>query len=198
LVRIAAAIVRQNHGGTIVVDRGLRDDVEPQPHAVFSPPSVLLRAASDAWASAYDGWRTMLEAPHSGRVAAQATDARWTAWNEYADAIEWVATLATVDGAVLLSRDDLAVLAFGAHLKENAPLTEVQLLDPNPAGGVPTVTAVPVAELGGTRHRSAVHWVNAAPSDRLAVVASHDGLVSLVVPIADGVGVVRPMPLLER
>jgi len=88
-------------------------------------------------------------------------------------AIEAIGGLTAVDGATVLS-DEWEVLAFGAKIGRRAgsvPVERVTLIEPI-VGRHPV--AVHPAELGGTRHLSAVQFVH-EQHDALALVASQDG-----------------------
>jgi hypothetical protein len=88
-----------------------------------------------------------------------------------------VATLAGVDGAVVLTRG-LYILGFGAKIavgNEGAP--RVSLFRPEP--GSQEVVLEPLEKVGGTRHQSAVRFT-ATNKDAVAIVVSQDGHVSVV------------------
>ncbi len=97
--------------------------------------------------------------------------------------------MANVDGAVILGRADLRLVAFAARLRWERECVEVQMIDTVNRTEGPT----PVARLGGMRHRSAAHWVKGNPSHRTAVVVSTDGLVTLLHGSGDVVHAFRPL-----
>ena len=91
----------------------------------------------------------------------------------FREAIDAIAGLTAVDGAVVLSgRYD--VLAFGAKIgrTEAGPFVEDVLVREPILGHQPTT--MNAAELGGTRHLSAAQFVH-EQRDSLALVASQDG-----------------------
>jgi len=91
----------------------------------------------------------------------------------YRDAVDAIAGLTAVDGAVVLS-DEYDVLAFGAKIvrtDSGSLLDEVLMREPI-VGSVPV--KVDPSELGGTRHLSAAQFVF-EQHDSLALVASQDG-----------------------
>jgi hypothetical protein len=91
--------------------------------------------------------------------------------------IQATASLASVDGAVVITRD-LRVLGFGAKIvvrSETVP--RVCMLRPEP--GSREVVASPLEELGGMRHQSAARFVD-ANRDTVALVVSQDRHMSVV------------------
>ena len=86
-----------------------------------------------------------------------------------------VASLAGVDGAIVLTRD-LRVLGFGAKLAGVAVAEQVCVISPG-RGNQPEVW--PVKDLGGTRHQSAAQFV-AGSKDTVTVVISQDRHVSVM------------------
>jgi hypothetical protein len=96
------------------------------------------------------------------------------AWQEaLRGAVELVAGLTAVDGAMLLS-DQYELLAFGAKIRlrnGGQPVEQVILTEPV-IGAAPLV--INPLQLGGTRHLSAAQFVQ-DQRDALALVASQDG-----------------------
>lgn len=89
-------------------------------------------------------------------------------------ALNNIANLTRVDGAMIIG-EDLTVLAFGAKIRtENKNLS--QIIVEEPFGETPT--ELPIAEIGGTRHQSAAHFVS-NQHDSLAVVVSEDRRISI-------------------
>lgn len=91
----------------------------------------------------------------------------------FKDAVDAIAGLTAVDGAVVLS-DEYDVLAFGAKIvrtDSGALLDEVMVREPV-VGNKPL--KVDPSELGGTRHLSAAQFVF-EQHDSLALIASQDG-----------------------
>ena len=91
----------------------------------------------------------------------------------FKDAVDAIAGLTAVDGAVVLS-DTYDVLAFGAKIvrTESGALFEEVLVREPIVGNAPV--KVDPSELGGTRHLSAAQFVF-EQRDSLALVASQDG-----------------------
>src|SRR5262245_53967154 len=90
----------------------------------------------------------------------------------FKNAIDAIAGLTAVDGAVVLS-DRWDVLAFGAKIgrSESGPFVEDVLVREPIRGHTPL--KVPASELGGTRHLSAAQFIH-EQHDALALVASQD------------------------
>jgi hypothetical protein len=96
---------------------------------------------------------------------------RWEA--DLAQAVDMIAGLTAVDGATLITTD-YQLIAFGAKLarRDSRPLVE-QVMVTEPIEGMVPVVVHPT-QLGGTRHLSAVQFVQ-DQGDALALVASQDG-----------------------
>jgi hypothetical protein len=113
----------------------------------------------------------------------------------HADALDFVAKLTAVDGALVM-QDDLTVVGFGATIQMGGvedPL--VVLEDPRVPGSEAPVL---VSSIGGHRHRSAVLFCMQQEGLALALVASQDGDLSLVGRKDDGrAHVIRPFELGE-
>lgn len=105
-----------------------------------------------------------------------------------------MALLTAVDGAVVLD-DRLGLLGAGATIQtpHHAMPEEVVHEDPRRLG---EEQRVPVAALGGSRHRSAVSFCAQQESLALALVASQDGDLSFFARRKDGlVHALRPYEL---
>ncbi|HYN83895.1 MAG TPA: hypothetical protein VER32_01495 [Pyrinomonadaceae bacterium] len=95
-------------------------------------------------------------------------------WQEFlADAVEAVAGLTAVDGAVVIS-DQYELLAFGAKIGRRDGGAQVErIVVTEPVLGVAAATVHP-SQVGGTRHLSAAQFVQ-DQRDAVALVASQDG-----------------------
>jgi hypothetical protein len=95
-------------------------------------------------------------------------------WQEHLlHAVDGIAGLTAVDGATVIN-DSYEVLAFGAKIAPRPGSGTVgRVIVTEPIEGSVTTTAAP-AELGGTRHLSAVQFVH-DQRDATALVASQDG-----------------------
>jgi hypothetical protein len=102
------------------------------------------------------------------------TGERGQLWQEALfDAVEAIAGLTAVDGATVIS-DQYKLLAFGAKIGHRDGSRQVeQLVMTEPVVGDVASIIHPV-ELGGTRHLSAVQFVE-TQRDAIALVASQDG-----------------------
>jgi hypothetical protein len=93
--------------------------------------------------------------------------------------IRALASLAKVDGAVVLTRD-LHVEGFGAKIDVNRRESEpLRLHMLQPVRGQDATEEAPLERLGGTRHQSAARFVN-ANRDSVAIVVSQDRHVSVM------------------
>jgi hypothetical protein len=94
-----------------------------------------------------------------------------------ASLVEPYATLASVDGAVVVTKD-MRIVGFGAKISvDSPPGATVCML--RPLSGLQELVPVPIAESGGTRHQSAVRFV-LANKDTVALVVSQDRHLSMV------------------
>jgi hypothetical protein len=116
----------------------------------------------------------------------------------FEEALDFVANLSAVDGAVVLNAD-LTIAGFGAHVSSG------------PLGMSPDATSIPVVlidpsdpelkevrtddfHFSGTRHTAALRFCRAQNRDApvLAIVASQDGALSLFIRRPDEVVIFRP------
>jgi hypothetical protein len=155
LHELAVSMRAHGRGGTLLVVPGDSDlwresVVQPMPYAVSSRFSTL------------------------AELAYQPAERRGPHWEaDFSDAVEMIAGFTAVDGATVIN-DQFALIAFGAkiaprhgHLRvEQVTVTE------SIADGVPLI--VHPTQLGGTRHFSAVQFVN-EQRNAMALVASQDG-----------------------
>jgi hypothetical protein len=193
-VRLASRMLSFGHGGAIlIVDRehGVPGLI---PHRAFThprSPSHLLREAFEA----DERFTRKEERRQDGESEARFLRRRRDAAQAHLDALDFVARLTAVDGALVM-QDDLGVVGFGATIQMGAaedPL--VVLEDPRSPG---TEREVPVSAIGGNRHRSAVLFCKQQEGLALALVASQDGDLSLVGRKDDGrAHVIRPFELGE-
>jgi hypothetical protein len=92
-------------------------------------------------------------------------------------AIGAIASLAKVDGAVVMTRD-MRLLGFGAKIEFNSG-TDVPVCKFKPTPGVQEVVPLPLENLGGMRHQSAARFIM-QNKDAVAIVVSQDRHVSLM------------------
>lgn len=153
LVELAVSMRAHGRGGALLVVPGETDEwresiVHPIPYAVAPKFSEL---------------RELMRELESHR--------QWEA--HLAEAVDLVAGLTAVDGATIIT-DQYELIAFGAKIARrdgHARVEEVLVTEPI-EGMVPAV--VHPTQLGGTRHLSAVQFVQ-DQRNTLALVASQDG-----------------------
>jgi len=92
-------------------------------------------------------------------------------------AIGTIASLAKVDGAVVMTRD-MQLLGFGAKI-EFKPGSDVSVCKFKPTPGVQEVIDLHLEELGGMRHQSAARFI-AENKGAVAIVVSQDRRVSVM------------------
>jgi hypothetical protein len=112
----------------------------------------------------------------------------------HAEALDFVASLTAVDGAVLLN-NELGLLGAGATIgtPETALPDEVICEDPRRPG---IEERLKPSAIGGNRHRSALCFCKQQESLALAMVASQDGNLSLFAKGRNGtVHAIRPYEL---
>ena len=199
--RLAERLVLAGHGGTILVSgpvdpkRRRRAPIGitiPESRS-FRPPSALLKEAvereeGDATVAAPS--RPLPENPVHKSLALQ---------RRHVDALDHVARLANVDGAVVMGTN-LIVYGFGATIatpgKTMIP-REIELNDPRHGSQRSTVAFHEAFK--GHRHKSAAHFCTMqrkhADHIAIALVASQDGTLSLIGVTSTGIATVRPFVL---
>jgi hypothetical protein len=119
---------------------------------------------------------------------------RFRAEKAHSEALDFVAQLTAIDGAVLLDTE-LGLLGAGTTIQTpgSAMPPEVVLEDPRRMG---EERRLPLSLLGGNRHGSAVCFCAQQMGLALALVASQDGDLSFFARRTDGlVHVLRPYEL---
>jgi hypothetical protein len=194
LVRLASRMLSFGHGGTIlIVDRehSLSGLIA---HRAFTHPSSPASLLKDAF-EGHERFNRKEEHRQHGESEAHFLSRQRDAERAHSDALDFVARLTAVDGALVL-QDDLGIVGFGATIRMGAaedPL--VVLEDPRLPGSEREVL---VSTIGGNRHRSAILFCTQQPGLALALVASQDGDLSLVGRKDDGrAHVIRPFELGE-
>jgi hypothetical protein len=184
LLRIVAAMLKHGHGGTLVVvpsaSADWRKDVSARYKFAGSQGSNLLKEQL----AQFEAARKEADELERALVSNQATDVprveiplKLQAAELHAQAVNAslarIGALSALDGALLLD-DEFSVLGFGAKLQahpDDFALARVNALDGN-------IEAVPLDEIGGTRHQSAARFI-ASNHNALAFVASQDGGLTL-------------------
>jgi len=188
--RLAERLVLAGQGGTLLITEGgtLR--------GVHVPPTSTFRNANTCLRQAFLRDATLLQSPFGG--AEDVARRRNELERAHLHALDHVARLSNVDGAVVMG-PDLSVYGFGATIdltnETEIPLMELHDLS-SPAAPPKAIT---VDEFSGHRHKSAVHFcamqrINQAKI-ALAIVASHDGALSLFGLTESGITVYRPFIL---
>ncbi len=161
LVQLAVSMRAHGRGGCVlVVPSGLEawreSIVQPIPYAASPAFSLLARLSQD-----------------------NPDRKRQRVWQEeLGRAIDWVAGLTAVDGAVILT-DTYEMLGFGAKIARRRGWEQVnQITMTEPIQGVVSAIVHP-EQIGGTRHLSAAQFVH-DQRDSAALVASQDGRFTIV------------------
>jgi hypothetical protein len=193
-VRLASRMLSFGHGGTILIVDREHSVSGLIPHRAFTHPGSPAGLLSGAF-EADERFTRREERRGDGESEAHFLRRHRDAEQAHADALDFVARLTAVDGALVM-QDDLGVVGFGATIQvgaaEDPPIV---LEDPRLPG---TEQEVPVSAIGGNRHRSAVLFCKQQEGLALALVASQDGDLSLVGRKDDGrAHVIRPFELGE-
>jgi hypothetical protein len=194
LLGLADTLIRAGHGGAILVSTRPRDEVDRGQISLTYPSLGPLRTLEEP----------VLEAQEAAAPSPDAALFQHFKSVERQNDIRRTARLAAVDGAVLCD-PHLRVSGFGAMIDvqgmpAGASVYRVDLpaamphLSETPAdlSRISARHAIPIEEVGGQRHQSAVRWCATSPFARLALVCSQDSAASLIAPTGnDGdVGVV--------
>ncbi len=193
LCRLARRVLALGHGGTILVIDKDAPPVGLKLHPSFTPSTgnALLYDAL-----AQDERASSGELRTKGMSDAEYVRRHMEVEAQHDEALDFIAQLADIDGAVVI-RDDLSLVGFGVTIGTGVMPQHVMLEDPRNPG---TETQVALENLGGNRHQSAVSFCAQQKSLALALVASQDGDLSLVARRKDDldgplVQVVRPFEL---
>jgi len=184
LLGLADTLIRAGHGGAILVSRRPREEVR-RGHIGLTYPSLgPLRTLEEP----------VLEAEEAAAPSPDAALFKHFKSVERQNDIRRTARLAAVDGAVLCD-PHLRVIGFGAMIDvqgmpPGASVYRVDLptamphLSETPAdlSRISGRHAIPIEEVGGQRHQSAVRWCATSPLARLALVCSQDSAASLIAP----------------
>jgi hypothetical protein len=187
LLGLARRVAKAAHGGTLAV---LRSDqlshLDLPGHRRFAP---LREGLIERWNSYAAAWRVGVDS--DTEISHRDTETKLAVVNQLADEIDAVATLAALDGAVLLASDSLAVIGFGA--KFTAPGAPPCVVIANSSDS--DVRKIELSKLGGTRHQSVAEWCYNYDPTGFVLVVSQDGAVSFLRRVGDTVFVVRPLQL---
>jgi hypothetical protein len=175
LVRLSQRMLAHEHGGTILVARSASATEGLTLHHAFSVGDGEHTLLKEALAQHEDALSTEGSSDPSETRPATIKNPE----EEHDEALDFVARLTAVDGAVVV-RDDLALLGFGATIATPGAgiPEEINVEDPTGSG---EVKATPITELGGSRHRSAACYCAQQRDAALAFVASQDGDLSVFI-----------------
>jgi hypothetical protein len=192
--RLAERLVLAGQGGTLLI---ANDGVARGVHA---PAATTFRSANTCLRDAFlRDERLSRGVPSFSREAEDSARKRLDVERAHLRALDHVARLSNVDGAVVMG-PDLCVFAFGAtiDLTDETEVPPMELHDLTIPGTPPR--AITVSEFQGHRHKSAVHFCAmqhrlGEATIALAIVASHDGALSLFGLSGTGITVYRPFIL---
>ena len=195
--RLAERLVRAGHGGAILVY-----DSTARPHTLPAGVSIPL-------GSLFTERDLTLQTAFVGHERTIAGDTskedRRSAERRHRDALDYVARLANVDGAVLMYAD-LSVAGFGASIEIREDMLEGMIVVETDPRNRADERPFDMSRVG-QRHKSAIHYCAAQlntsePPGRargvyvaFAIVASQDGTLSLMAIRPPGVLVLRPFVL---
>jgi hypothetical protein len=181
LAALARRIMQRGNGGTLLLVPSTSGEWERSVEIAhrFANPDTALRdsVAREMREDARNGIATRLAASDLPEALKwQAIGSIPQHLSEEAAALRRVAPYASVDGAVIVSRD-LEVVGFGAKIVV-PPDVATHVFISGPHVGPHRIERRPVEDTGGTRHQSAARFVGANP-DSVVIVISHDRHVSL-------------------
>lgn len=196
LLGLADALILAGHGGAILVSRRPAEEVRRHRIGLTYPSFGPLRTLEEP----------VLEAQEAAPAASPDSEllAQFKSVERQRD-IYRSARLGSVDGAVLVD-PHLTIMGFGAMIdvKGMRESGRVFVLDlpaamphlseaPADLSRVSARIEIPLEQVGGQRHQSAVRWCSTSRAALLALVCSQDGIASLIARIGrDGdVGIVN-------
>jgi hypothetical protein len=196
LLGLADALIQAGHGGAILVSKRPAEEVRRHRIGLTYPSFGPLRTLEEP----------VLEAQEAAPAASPDSEllAHFKSVERQGD-IYRSARLGAVDGAVLVD-PHLRIMGFGAMIdvkgmrgSGRAFVVDLPAAMPHlsqaPANlsRVSARIEVPVEQVGGQRHQSAVRWCSTSNAALLALVCSQDGAASLIAPVGrDGdVGIVN-------
>jgi hypothetical protein len=190
LCRLARRMLEHQHGGTILIIAKSARPIGVVHHPSYGsrpmPSGLLMAAATDHNKSRGGDIRP------AGMPDGQWVRLLFEYEQKHDDALDFVARLTAVDGALLLE-DDLSVVGFGTTI--SAARKRIRLVHEDPRKPGAERSGV-LTDLGGNRHRSAAHFCIQQRGLGLAIVASQDGDIAFLARRKDGrVHVLRPYEL---
>ena len=188
LRRVCERMVALRHGGTLLLTQKGGEKIGVKMHDTLTPRGqgfALLKDVVDA------GRRPVVEAREKAVREGTIVHQRYAHEEKHREALDFVAQLTAVDGAVLLD-DDLSVYGFGATIATDTKVPPVTSEHPGELGSKKPYDL----ERRGNRHRSAVAFCAQQKGPVVAFVASQDGDFSIMTRELDGsVNVIGPFEL---
>jgi hypothetical protein len=185
LLGLADTLIRAGHGGAILVSRRPREEVERRWISVTYPSLGRLTTLEEPVLEAEEA------DPAPSPDAALFEHFKST---ERRNDIRRTARLAAVDGAVLCD-PHLRIVGFGAMIDVRGMRSEARAYIVDLPAAMPHLSetpadlsrisarhSVPIEEIGGQRHQSAVRWCSTSRAALLALVCSQDSAASLIAP----------------
>jgi hypothetical protein len=181
LKRISRSMLRQRHGGTILI---LPDDVDweiaasSKRYAPTSPVNALKNARvqnREHTTKRNEAFQQLLQGQANPEMAQYWADDMIR--SHFASELEWLSRLTATDGMTVI-RPDLTLLGFGVFFdtqEDDGSRTRVVIIDPYDDGAGPEPQAL--ASIGGARHQSSAVTCRRLPG-ATAIVASQDGSLS--------------------
>ena len=194
LLGLADALIQAGHGGAILVSKRPREEVRHKRINLTYPSHGPLTTLEEP----------VLEAEEAAAPSPDAALFDHFKSVERRNDIRRTAKLGAVDGAVLCD-PHLRIHGFGAMIDVGGMRSGARAYRVDLPGAMPHLSetpsdlsrisarrAIPIEEVGGQRHQSAVRWCSISPAAQLALVCSQDSAASLIAPTgSDGdVGVV--------
>jgi hypothetical protein len=173
-------VLEDRHGGTLLVVPDASgpwlDSLTPFTHQFLQPDTSVRDSIVAAQRQEVSHAETLAKL-HARNVSENVQSAVLQAlsqvsWHHPDGVLRPTARLAAVDGAVVLTAD-LDVLGFGAMISVGS-IPDVYLVRP----GAEEKKRIPIVEVGGARHQSAVRFVG-QNRQAVSLVISHDGHLSL-------------------
>ena len=179
LLRLAQAVRRLNHGGVVLIVpkdstdwKGTADGGRGGAREPYEGLARAVRRSHETRQRQDSIDRDGPIAPEELRFILSGSSSEANQLVQFA--IDEVAALANVDGAIVLD-SALNVLGFGAKIGVHLEPFQVRVLEPTQGS---TVRLVAVDQIGGMRHQSAASFVRNTEGSS-AIVASQDGCISV-------------------
>jgi hypothetical protein len=184
LADLVRMILHDGHGGAVLlvpsVNGGWSDSLDPFPYRLKTPDSTIraIRRELNQSSELGEVFTELSSADIPGDLKNRIVGAfHQNDGSAKLSAVEVVATLARVDGAVVMTRD-LQLLGFGGKIAFK-PNVDVPVCKFRPTHGGQQVARLRLEAVGGMRHQSAARFI-ADNKECVAIVVSQDRHVSLM------------------